>query len=77
MKGRYKLGDLGVGERIILKGILKKRCVKMCTGFLAICVYNEYIMGVAYSTHGEMRNTYKILVRKHEGKIQVGRPRRR
>jgi hypothetical protein len=29
------------------------------------------------SEHGEMRNAYKILVEKPEGKRQLGRPRRR
>jgi hypothetical protein len=30
-------------------------------------------MGVACSTHGEMKNAYKILVGKPEGKISLGR----
>jgi hypothetical protein len=29
------------------------------------------------STYGKMRNSYKILVRKHGGKRQLGRPRYR
>jgi len=32
-------------------------------------------MGGAYSTHGEMRNTYQTLVRKHVGKRPLRRPR--
>jgi hypothetical protein len=34
-------------------------------------------MGGARSTHGEVSNMYKILVRKPEGKRSFGRPRRR
>jgi hypothetical protein len=34
-------------------------------------------MGKAYSTNGDARNTYKILVGKPEGKRPLGRPRRR
>jgi hypothetical protein len=34
-------------------------------------------MGRACSTRGERRNTYRIFVRKPEGKISLGRPRRR
>jgi hypothetical protein len=34
-------------------------------------------MGGRYSTHGEVRNTYKVLVRNPEGKRPLGRPRRR
>jgi hypothetical protein len=34
-------------------------------------------MGRACSTHGEKRNTYRILVGKPKGKRQLGRPRRR
>jgi hypothetical protein len=33
--------------------------------------------GRAYSTNGEKRNTYRILVGKKEGKRPLGRPRRR
>jgi hypothetical protein len=32
-------------------------------------------MGGARSEHGEMRNAYKFLVRKPEGRRQLGRPR--
>jgi hypothetical protein len=34
-------------------------------------------MGRACSTHGEIRNAYRILVGKPEGKRSLGRPRRR
>jgi hypothetical protein len=34
-------------------------------------------MGRAYSTQGEKRNAYRILMRKPEGKRPVGKPRRR
>jgi hypothetical protein len=34
-------------------------------------------MGGACSAHGEMRNAYKSLVGKIEGKRPLGRPRRR
>jgi hypothetical protein len=34
-------------------------------------------MGVAYSTHREMRNAYNIFAGKTEGKRLLGRPRRR
>jgi hypothetical protein len=34
-------------------------------------------MGRACSTNGEMKNAYRILVGKPEGKRQIGRPRRR
>jgi hypothetical protein len=34
-------------------------------------------MGRSCSTHGEMRNTYKILVGKSEKKRPLGRPRPR
>jgi hypothetical protein len=34
-------------------------------------------MGRVYSTNGEKRNAYKILVGKPEGKIPLGRARRR
>jgi hypothetical protein len=34
-------------------------------------------MGRACSTNGEMRNAYRLLVGKPEGKRPVGRPRRR
>jgi hypothetical protein len=34
-------------------------------------------MGRAYSTNGEKRNTYRILVRNPEGKRPLGRPRRK
>jgi hypothetical protein len=34
-------------------------------------------MGRAYSTHGEKRIAYRILVGKPEGKKPLGRPRRR
>jgi hypothetical protein len=34
-------------------------------------------MGGAYSTNGEQRNAYRILVGKPEGKRPLGRPRRR
>jgi hypothetical protein len=34
-------------------------------------------MGKICSTHGENRNTYRILVGKAEGKRPLGRPRRR
>jgi hypothetical protein len=34
-------------------------------------------MGGACSTNGEKRNTYMLLVGKPEGKIPLGRPRRR
>jgi hypothetical protein len=34
-------------------------------------------MGRACSTSGEKRNVYRILVGKPEGKIPLGRPRRR
>jgi hypothetical protein len=34
-------------------------------------------MGSVYSTNGEKRNAYKILVGKPEGKRPLGRPRRR
>jgi hypothetical protein len=33
-------------------------------------------MGRVFSTNGEKRNLYKILVRKPEGKRPLGRPRR-
>jgi hypothetical protein len=33
-------------------------------------------MGRAYSTNGETRNAYRILVGKPEGKRPLGRPRR-
>jgi hypothetical protein len=32
-------------------------------------------MGRAYSTNGEKRNTYRLLVGKPEGKRPLGRPR--
>jgi hypothetical protein len=35
------------------------------------------MMGRAYSTNGEKRNAYRILVGKPEGKRRLGRPRRR
>jgi hypothetical protein len=34
-------------------------------------------MGMACSTHGENRNAHRILVGKPNGKISLGRPRRR
>jgi hypothetical protein len=34
-------------------------------------------MDKAYSTNGEKRNTYRILVGKPEGKRPLGRPKRR
>jgi hypothetical protein len=34
-------------------------------------------MGRACRTHGDNRNAYRILVGKPEGKIPLGRPRRR
>ena len=34
-------------------------------------------MGGAYSTYGERRGVYRVLVGKHEGKRPTGRPRRR
>jgi hypothetical protein len=34
-------------------------------------------MGKAYSTNGEKKNAYRILAGKPEGKIPLGRPRRR
>jgi hypothetical protein len=34
-------------------------------------------MGRTYSTHGDNRNVYRILVGKSEGKRPLGRPRRR
>jgi hypothetical protein len=34
-------------------------------------------MGGAFSTNGEKRNAYRLLVRKPEGKIPLGKPRRR
>jgi hypothetical protein len=34
-------------------------------------------MGMACSTNGEKRNTYRLLLRKPEGKRSVLRPRRR
>jgi hypothetical protein len=34
-------------------------------------------MGRAYSTHGEKRNAHRILVGKPEGKLPLGRSRRR
>jgi hypothetical protein len=34
-------------------------------------------MGRAFSTHGEKRNAYRILVGKPEGKRSLGRPRHR
>jgi hypothetical protein len=34
-------------------------------------------MGRACNTIGEKRNAYRILVRKPEGRIPLGRPRRR
>jgi hypothetical protein len=34
-------------------------------------------MGIAYSTTGEKRNAYRILVGKPEGKRSLGRPRLR
>jgi hypothetical protein len=34
-------------------------------------------MGRACNTHGEKRNPYMILVRKPEGKRQLGRPKRK
>jgi hypothetical protein len=34
-------------------------------------------MGTAFSTHGERRNEYRILMGNPEGKISLGRPRRR
>jgi hypothetical protein len=34
-------------------------------------------MGGTCSTNGEKRNAYRLLVRKPEGKISLGRPRRR
>jgi hypothetical protein len=37
----------------------------------------QYNMGKARSTHGEKRNAYKILVGNPEGKIPLGRPRRK
>jgi len=33
-------------------------------------------MGGICSTHGEMRNAYKILIGKPEGKTAFGKPRR-
>jgi hypothetical protein len=43
--------------------------------------YNNQIeeneMGGPCSTNGEKRNAYRLLVRKPEGKIPLGRPRRR
>jgi hypothetical protein len=37
----------------------------------------ECEMGSVYSKHGRERNAYKILVRKLEGKRQLGIPRHR
>ena len=34
-------------------------------------------MGGLYSTYGEGRGLYRVLVGKHEGKRSFGRPRRR
>jgi hypothetical protein len=34
-------------------------------------------MGGGYSTHGEKKNAYRILVGKPEGKRRLGRPRHR
>jgi hypothetical protein len=34
-------------------------------------------MGMSYSTHGEKRNSYRILVGKPEGKRPLGRSRRK
>ena len=34
-------------------------------------------IGVAFSKYGEMRDAYRFLVRKHEGKRHLGRTRRR
>jgi hypothetical protein len=51
----------------------------------AACLYTYYSdgefekneMGWACSTMGERRGTYRVLMRKPEGKIRRGRPRRR
>jgi hypothetical protein len=39
--------------------------------------FHENEMGRACSTYGERRGVYRILMRKHEEKRQLGRPRRR
>jgi hypothetical protein len=33
-EGRYRFGDLGIGGSLILKWILKKHDVRLCTGFV-------------------------------------------
>jgi hypothetical protein len=48
--------------------------------FLSICAGNKIeknAMGGACSTDGEERGVYRVLVGKSEGKIPLGRPRRR
>jgi hypothetical protein len=40
-----------------------------------LCKEDE--MGGTCSTHGNLRNAYKVLVGKYEGKISLGRPRLR
>jgi hypothetical protein len=42
-----------------------------------VALIKEDEMNMAYSTNGENRNAYRILVRKPEGKRPLGRPRRK
>jgi hypothetical protein len=45
--------------------------------FLYIIYIYKYEMGGPYSTNGEKRNAYRLLVGKPEGKRPLGRKRRR
>jgi hypothetical protein len=50
--------------------------IKIASRYFPEVAVKEDGMGRAYSTHGEKRNTYRILVGNPEGKPPLGRPRR-
>lgn len=81
-KKQTSIRTFGLLYRKFAKIISRKTRSQLCTSVKNFVNYQndqikEHGMGGTYSTQGEIRNAYKIVIGKPKGKGPLGQPRRR